>query len=387
MLTLPAAVNELLQQIAQAGGSGWVVGGAVRDMLMGIAPHDWDIAVNLTPKQLLHHFPQGRLVGGIGGTVQLHFQGTVFEITPFRAEGQYTDARHPDTVQYVPDVFTDLLRRDFTVNAMAYNGEILLDPFAAQKDIAFKLLRTVGPPLYSFRDDPLRILRMVRLAAQLGFQPEARTMAAARVFMPSLAGLPVERVRSEIERALLAQHPQALRALINYGGLAAYGLRKAAPLQSLAQVPATRLCRWWALCALCGVNVRRLGKRMGFSGRFIAALELCDHLFEAGPATNILALKQKLRGVTLDYASVSIAFGVLSPHFKREALLYMALELRGDAYCLADLAINGDDLLAAGIHGPKLGQVLDELLSLVISNPSANRRDTLLAAAQEIAHR
>ena len=180
---------ELLDTLHRAGYAAYVVGGCVRDSLLGLTPHDWDLCTSALPQQGMELFGEEKCIptGLQHGTVTVKQGGGLYEITTFRTEGTYTDGRHPDEVHFVPDVREDLARRDFTINAMAYNPRKgLVDLFEGQKDLENKVIRCVGDPLERFTEDALRIMRAVRFSAQLGFSLEEETRKALSVLAPKI---------------------------------------------------------------------------------------------------------------------------------------------------------------------------------------------------------
>ena len=204
---IPNSVLELIHQLEEAGFETWVVGGCVRDHLMGNVPHDYDCCTAAEPEQMQALFADRQLVlaGLKHGTVGVVTEAGVVEITTFRTEGGYLDSRHPDWVKFVRDVKEDLARRDFTVNAMAYSPRRgLCDPFGGQADLKNGLLRAVGDPVLRFREDALRILRGLRFAARFGFKIEEATRTAMHTESAGLDSLARERVLTELEGFLLA---------------------------------------------------------------------------------------------------------------------------------------------------------------------------------------
>ncbi|MDL2324801.1 CCA tRNA nucleotidyltransferase [Ruminococcaceae bacterium OttesenSCG-928-A16] len=382
LLQLPRHAVTILQTIAAAGGQGYVVGGALRDLLRGKTPQDWDFAATLPAATLLGIFSGAKLIGGICGTVQVPFGTTTCEITPCRAERGYTDHRHPDEVVLVSDILQDLARRDFTINAMAFNGEALFDPFGGQQDLEAGILRCVGNPAMRFQEDPLRILRLFRFMATLGFAPAAETFAAAVNAMQSLATLSPERVRAEVEQILLSPMPQVLGTLVTNGGLRGYGFKFAPQLKTFKEVPPTLLCRWWAFITQCGAKVEQVGSRFGFSARFLKDLNECTRLYHLGPAASKVELKMKLRNTLLDYAELSATFAAVNPVFIGEPVLYAAVRAKREPYRLAQLAIDGDMLRHEGIRGEKCGRILEELLKTVIKDPALNQGPVLMGLAE-----
>ena len=206
-ISIPAAASRLLGALRRAGFEAYVVGGCVRDSLLGRTPGDWDICTSARPEQVRTVFSAYRqiLTGEKHGTVAVIVGGTPYEITTYRVDGQYHDSRHPDAVQFVPQVQPDLARRDFTINAMAYApGEGLIDLYGGRSDLHACLMRCVGDPEERFAEDALRILRAVRLAAQLDFALEEATECAALDMRQSIQNISAERIYTELDKLLAA---------------------------------------------------------------------------------------------------------------------------------------------------------------------------------------
>ena len=203
---------ELLDTLHRAGYAAYVVGGCVRDSLLGLTPHDWDLCTSALPQQVMELFGAQRCIptGLQHGTVTVKQSGALYEITTFRTEGTYTDGRHPDEVHFVPDVREDLARRDLTINAMAYNEkEGLVDPFGGQADLQSGIIRAVGVPRQRFTEDALRILRLYRFAARFGFAIDPPTAQAAQELCAHLDCVSVERIEEELAKLLTAPAPAA----------------------------------------------------------------------------------------------------------------------------------------------------------------------------------
>ena len=200
----------LLDALHGAGHAAYAVGGCVRDSLLGLAPHDWDLCTSARPEQVMALFGEEKCIptGLQHGTVTVKQGGRLYETTTFRTEGAYSDGRHPDAVCFVPDVREDLARRDFTINAMAYSAEEgLIDPFVGRDDLAAHLVRAVGEPERRFEEDALRILRLYRFAARFGFAIDPATGAAARALGPHLDCVSAERIQEELLKLLAAPRP------------------------------------------------------------------------------------------------------------------------------------------------------------------------------------
>ena len=200
----------LLDALHGAGHAAYAVGGCVRDSLLGLDPHDWDLCTSARPEQVMALFGEETCIptGLQHGTVTVKQGGRLYETTTFRTEGAYSDGRHPDAVCFVPDVREDLARRDFTINAMAYSAEEgLIDPFGGRDDLAAHLVRAVGEPERRFEEDALRILRLYRFAARFGFAIDPATGAAARALGPHLDCVSAERIQEELLKLLAAPRP------------------------------------------------------------------------------------------------------------------------------------------------------------------------------------
>ena len=200
----------LLDALHGAGHAAYAVGGCVRDSLLGLDPHDWDLCTSARPEQVMALFGEEKCIptGLQHGTVTVKQGGRLYETTTFRTEGAYSDGRHPDAVCFVPDVREDLARRDFTINAMAYSAEEgLIDPFGGRDDLAAHLVRAVGEPERRFEEDALRILRLYRFAARFGFAIDPATGVAARALGPHLDCVSAERIQEELLKLLAAPRP------------------------------------------------------------------------------------------------------------------------------------------------------------------------------------
>ena len=277
-LTLDPGAAALLDALHAAGYAAYAVGGCVRDSLLGRTAHDWDLCTSALPQQVMELFGTEQCIptGLQHGTVTIKYGGQLYETTTFRTEGSYTDGRHPDAVQFVPDVREDLARRDFTINAMAYNAaEGLVDPFGGQKDLQNGLLRAVGEPQQRFTEDALRILRLYRFAARFGFALDAATARAARQLAPHLDCISAERIQEELAKLLAAPQPGAYLE----PAVLAVVLPELTPENLTAAKPVLDACpageenlpvRWAALLGALGeTDTRRVLKRLRCSNACI----------------------------------------------------------------------------------------------------------------------
>ena len=473
-LTLDPGAAALLDTLHAAGYAAYAVGGCVRDSLLGRTAHDWDLCTSALPQQVMELFGTEQCIptGLQHGTVSIKYGGQLYETTTFRTEGSYTDGRHPDAVQFVPDVREDLARRDFTINAMAYNAaEGLVDPFGGQKDLQNGLLRAVGEPQQRFTEDALRILRLYRFAARFGFTLDAATARAARQLAPHLDCISAERIQEELAKLLVAPQPGAYLE----PAVLAVVLPELTPAALEAAKPVVDACpageenlpvRWAALLDTLGeADTRRVLKRLrcsnacieetavlvretageGVCGSFLLGHEfelrhpadascLEQHSHPAGRCPNSNSLfppqaavvavaghsiarptacgsrvppQRTVLGETLAHAGEVAIRRLLGRYglctVERLCALCAALrpqaapacalaaqrarQLEADGVCcrVSQLAVNGRDLMAAGIPaGPALRRVLEALLDGVIRAEYPNEKPALLTAAQKI---
>ena len=410
-LTLDPGAATLLNALHAAGYAAYAVGGCVRDSLLGRTAHDWDLCTSALPQQVMELFGAAQCIptGLQHGTVTIKYGGQLYETTTFRTEGSYTDGRHPDAVQFVPDVREDLARRDFTINAMAYNEvEGLVDPFGGQKDLQNGLLRAVGEPQQRFTEDALRILRLYRFAARFGFALDAVTARAARQLAPHLDCISAERIQEELAKLLAAPQPGAYLE----PAVLAVVLPELTPAALEAAKPVVDACpageenlpvRWAALLGALGeTDTRRVLKRLRCSNACIeetailvretAGQGVCE---EKAPAhAPVHAREVAIRRLLGRYGLCTVErlcalCAALHPQNAPACTFaaQRARQLDADGVCcrVSQLAVNGRDLMAAGIPaGPALRRVLEALLDGVIRAEYPNEKPALLAAAQKI---
>ena len=410
-LTLDPGAAALLDALHAAGYAAYAVGGCVRDSLLGRTAHDWDLCTSALPQQVMELFGTEQCIptGLQHGTVTIKYGGQLYETTTFRTEGSYTDGRHPDAVQFVPDVREDLARRDFTINAMAYNeAEGLVDPFGGQKDLQNGLLRAVGEPQQRFTEDALRILRLYRFAARFGFALDAATARAARQLAPHLDCISVERIQEELAKLLAAPQPGAYLE----PAVLAVVLPELTPAALEAAKPVVDACpageenlpvRWAALLGALGeTDTRRVLKRLRCSNASIeetavlvretAGESVCRSFFEKKASAHVddISVRRLLGRYGLCTVERLCALrAALHPQNAPACALaaQRARQLEANGVCcrVSQLAVNGRDLMAAGIPaGPALRRVLETLLDGVIRAEYPNEKPALLAAAQKI---
>ena len=392
---------ELLETLHRAGYAAYVVGGCVRDSLLGLTPHDWDLCTSALPQQGMELFGEEKCIptGLQHGTVTVKQGGGLYEITTFRTEGTYTDGRHPDEVHFVPDVREDLARRDFTINAMAYNAkEGLVDPFGGQADLQSGILRAVGVPHQRFTEDALRILRLYRFAARFGFSIDPPTAQAAQELCAHLDCVSVERIEEELAKLLRAPAPAAYLDEKILGvvlpELSPEALAAAKPVVDACPAGAENLpIRLAALLLSLGEDgIRRTLRRLRCSNACIEETAVLVREVVSGVPVSLNIYARRLLGkYNLCTVQRLAALGTaLQPERSADfaALSELAERLDADGVCcrVSQLAVNGRDLMAAGVPaGPGIRKVLEALLDGVIREEYPNERQALLAAVQQLA--
>lgn len=435
-MRLPEYAARALCRLENAGFEAWAVGGCVRDSLRGAEPHDFDLCTAARPEEMLRVFAGERLIktGFRHGTLTVLTEGGPLEITSFRADGSYSDGRHPDGVRFVSSIRDDLARRDFTVGAMAWHPERgLFDPFGGREDLENRVLRAVGDPDMRFTEDALRILRAVRFASELGFSIEENTAAAMERQAGRLALIAPERVREELTRLLCGRWVQ--RTLLGYTAVIGAALPELRPMfgctqdnphhcydvwghtvRAVGQVPPEPCLRWAMLLHDSGKPACKTVDEQGighFRGHPRASLALSRKLlprlrFSSADTERILLLverhdtplgdNEKLVRRSLSHIGearfrdlLAIKKGdavgqgtsrdYVAQLFETEALLNRVLA-QEQCFSLRQLAVNGADLQALGLRGRPVGEMLHALLDAVIDGQTDNRRDTLLRLAR-----
>ena len=392
---------ELLDTLHRAGYAAYVVGGCVRDSLLGLTPHDWDLCTSALPQQVMELFGAQRCIptGLQHGTVTVKQSGALYEITTFRTEGTYTDGRHPDEVHFVPDVREDLARRDLTINAMAYNEkEGLVDPFGGQADLQSGIVRAVGVPRQRFTEDALRILRLYRFAARFGFAIDPPTAQAAQELCAHLDCVSVERIEEELAKLLSAPAPAAYLnekiLSVVLPELSPEALAAAKPVVDACPAGAENLpVRLAALLLSLGEDgTRRTLRRLRCSNACIEETAVLVREVVSGVPVSLNIYARRLLGkYNLCTVQRLAALGTaLQPERSADfaALSELAEQLDADGVCcrVSQLAVNGRDLMAAGVPaGPGIRKVLEALLDGVIREEYPNERQALLAAVQQLA--
>ena len=439
-MELPREVSDLIDRLEQAGYSAYAVGGCVRDTLLSLRPHDWDLCTSARPEEMQAVFRGERLAetGLKHGTLTVVIDHHPYEITTFRTDGTYTDHRHPDSVTFVEDVSGDLARRDFTVNAMAYSPRTgLVDLFGGRRDLENRVIRCVGTPADRFREDALRILRALRFASVYDFTLEAETDKALRLLAPTLKTVAAERIQAELLKLLcgpgagriLRAYPDVLTVIIpEIGPMVGYDQRNhhhhfdlwEHTVQAVENMPAepdlrlTMLLHDTGKPAVCTVDDRGEAHYRGHQAASAVIAERvtddlrCDRktrdrvirlvryhdipLRTDSGAVNLdrsFLLRRLNRFGEEDFRALILihrADRIATGHSPRERedrrmaeriAALDALLAEKPCFTLKDLAVNGNDLQAMGLKGPAVGDALKQLLEAVMDGKVPNEKAQL----------
>ena len=391
-VSMPRGVRSVLDRLTGAGYDAWLVGGCLRDICLGRAPGDWDVASSALPDAVEALFPHTAPTGIKYGTVTVLAEGMRVEVTTFRAEGSYGDSRHPGEVVFLSSIEADLSRRDFTVNAMAYHPDKgWCDPYGGRADCDRGIVRCVGEPAPRFGEDALRMLRAVRFVSQLGFALDGDTETAIRGNAAAILAVAAERIREELVKILVAPCAGEGLRLLGNTGLGGRILPEAAP-DAFSWDPAP-----WprdAVLRLCGL----------FSAAY-------DDRQDAGEALRRLRFGNATRGDVLFLYDTKDITPIPEPEWVRRRLyawghrrmaLYLTCQQamgrpveavgetlggvmeRRECVALKDLALDGSDLIGMGITpGPAVGEALKMLMDAVLTDPGMNTGENLRRILKE----
>ena len=406
MISVPSYLTPLLALFASHGERAFPVGGCVRDTLMGVPPHDWDVAVTTIPNETMaichaagyRTVPTGLKHGTV--TILVPLSGDpadrdgpyeMIECTTCRTEGGYSDGRHPDAVAFTGLIEDDLSRRDFTVNAMAFtqtDGELaILDLFGGQKDLKNKVIRAVGDPDTRFTEDALRLMRGVRFAVKLGFTIEENTYAAICRRAEGLARISRERISEEFQKILTSPEPERGVQLLTDTGLLPYVLPHGISpegIGDLSSLPADftvrMACLLWEM-DYDGVQENLAGLRLPNAVRKDILAIACSYIMTVRPeAKRARQWRHALGENALPALAVRAARGDTAACELAE-LVKLSIE-KSEPVRIADLDVNGTDLIALGFKpGRLLQDILCDLLEVVWNDPAKNTREELIKEA------
>ncbi len=383
MFAYPERIQFVLKRLREAGHVGYVVGGALRNLMLGREVNDWDVTTAATPEKLQEIFADCRYydAGLKHGTLALILGGEVVEVTTFRVDGEYRDSRHPESVRFTDRIAEDLCRRDFTVNAMAYNDEVgLVDLYGGREDLEARIIRAVGEPERRFSEDALRILRGFRFASALGFSIEEKTLAAMRTCRRGLDVISAERIATELSGILVGEDAGRVVALMENSGVLERILPGARRGSGLAKLPRDFTLRMaYLLRAMtpeeAGQRARSLKLSNADASRVVRLVR--------SSALDVSTLDEKgIRRLMAEYDSLTDAVLDLQDARGRDTArvrqIVAEARERGDCLTIGDLAVRGNDLAALGLRGTEIGKALSMLLERVMNDPTLNEREKLL---------
>ena len=434
-IPIPEEVNSILEKLQESGYEAYIVGGCVRDALLGREPNDWDITTSALPLEVKRIFAKTVDTGLKHGTVTVWAGGKGYEVTTYRVDGVYEDGRHPREVTFTPSLKEDLQRRDFTINAMAYREPgVLVDLFGGQKDLEDGVIRAVGDPEQRFSEDALRILRAIRFSAQLGYRIEEQTLRAASELAPTLRKISAERIRVELEKTITSDHPDLLRTAYE-AGITAIVLpefdlcmetRQNNPhhcytvgehtLKGMELIRNDRLLRLTMLLhdmgkptclttdetgidhfyghqeesvSLAQTILRRLKYDNDTIRKVVTLVRYHDMQIRlTAPAVRkaVVKIGEDLFPLFLEVKQADLlAQSTFLREEKQQTLdevkrLYAEIIASGDCLNLRHLAVNGSDLIQMGVKpGREVGSILAQMLEEVLNVPVHNDREYLLS--------
>lgn len=438
-MEIPKKAAEIIEELMAKGFEAYAVGGCVRDSVLGRTPEDWDITTSARPEQVKQIFPRTVDTGIEHGTVTVLMDQEMFEVTTYRVDGEYEDHRHPKEVTFTASLEEDLKRRDFTINAMAYNPQTgLVDIFHGMEDLKRQVIRCVGDPGERFDEDALRILRAIRFSAQLGFSIDEATKAAMSERAESLRQVSAERIRVEFVKLLISDHPERIREACVLGITrvimpeydAIVGVAQHTPnhiydveehtliaVKNIAAEPALRLTMlfhdfgkpvvkktdgdrdiFYRHPEVSAKMCREIMRRLKFDNHTLEKVYRLVKWHGLKYLPNDISVRRALNRVGRDIfeefikvqrADISAKNPAVVPKKMRQLSekedIYRKILRRGDCFEVKALAVNGKDLIEAGIsQGPILGAVLERLVELVIDTPEFNEKEKLLELANQV---
>lgn len=405
-IELPEDVANIIKKLEADGNQAYAVGGCIRDSLLNRIPEDWDITTSALPQQVKALFKRTIDTGIKHGTVTIMLGKNGYEVTTYRIDSEYEDGRHPKSVEFSTSLTEDLQRRDFTINAMAYNhGAGLVDEFHGIDDLKGNVIRCVGNPIDRFSEDALRMMRAIRFSAQLGFAIEPDTFKAIRELAPNINKVSRERIHVELNKTLLSDHPEYVMQMYETGltkqilpvidGIMA-GKRSNTTLAMLKISEPNLVLRYAALLndaepdavretmkslKLDNYTVTTVTRIVECSKLIIEENEYAvrETIYKYGKDMLPLILLHQETIIKAKEEVTGIMMAGGKKHVSVIRRLYQEIIDRGDCIAVKDLDINGSDLMEYGMQGPEIGETLNELLHIVMENPKLNDKDTLIA--------
>ena len=396
-MNIPVHVQFIINTLENAGYEAFVVGGCVRDVLRGVTPKDWDVATSATPRQAKALFARTVDTGIKHGTITVLLVGHHYEVTTYRVDGEYLDSRRPETVEFVSNIEEDLSRRDFTMNAIAYNPSMgFVDPFGGQSDIKHKIIRCVGDPVHRFTEDALRMLRAIRFSGTTGFAICPNLLEAICKLNRNLANISPERIREELTKLITSPYTGAIKFLQSTGLMPfvlqdrEYGGNINEVTHWLKNCPAHEPMRMALFLYWTVDGCESLLRDLRFDNKSIK--EICTYvkMLEEPLECDRYKIKKILRHIPQDvFGNLLTLKTIICP---QEARFFANIRVeaadiieKDECFTLGGLAVNGSDLAALGIpKGKEMGNILETLLDMVMRNPGLNTKDSLITKLPEL---
>lgn len=410
-IRLPEEVKDIIATIEKNGCQAYAVGGCVRDSILGRTPDDWDITTSAVPGQIKSFFKRTVDTGIKHGTVTVMIDKTGYEVTTYRIDGEYKDGRHPESVEFSVRLIDDLKRRDFTINAMAYNEtDGLVDEFDGIGDLQRGIVRCVGNAQERFTEDALRMMRAIRFSAQLGFEIDRDTFSAIEVMAPNIAKVSMERVQVELVKTLLSDNPDYVKLYAETGLFkeilpsvysmltGKYAKSTMVMLKNAGKIPVLRYAallnflepseakKTLKSLKLDNYTVDTVTKLVENSRVVIEENEpaVREAIYKYGRNLMELMLEHDRAALAAKEEITGISMNGKRKHLKVLGIMYRDITERGDCISIKDLDITGNDLMEYGLKGPAIGETLEKLLHIVIENPKLNEKSTLIALIENL---
>lgn len=397
-IKLPWQVSLILEKLNENGHEAYIVGGCVRDCILGRKPQDWDITTSAEPLEVKKCFPHTYDTGIQHGTVTVLIQKKGFEVTTYRIDGKYEDCRRPDQVYFTRNLKEDLLRRDFTMNAIAYHPlEGYIDPFDGRQDIKVHIIRGVGDAELRFQEDALRMLRAVRFSAQLDFLIEQKTKLALASNSHLIQKISAERIKEELQKLLLADYNEALYLLWDSGlmnfiipelGFMNHNAQSKLIVQ-LKSIEKNECLRWSVFLQYLEIDkIKIILKGLRFDTKTMRMILLLNKHKNDILIADAYQIRKKVFEIGLEGMELLLKLKsvcTIETDFGEVNKLFLEIQQRNDTIFLKDLAVDGTDLFDVGIKkGKEMGIILLTLLDLVHKDPLNNERDILLEKAKKM---
>lgn len=404
-IKLPEPVGTILKTLRDAGFEAYAVGGCVRDSILGVTPKDWDITTSATPLETKALFKRTIDTGIQHGTVTVMINGEGYEVTTYRVDGKYTDGRHPKEVTFTASLTEDLKRRDFTINAMAYNEEHgVVDCFGGTEDLERGIIRCVGDAKERFSEDALRMLRAVRFSGVLGFDICEDTLAAIKEMAAAITKISRERIQAELDKLIMSSHPDRIMALYDTKLIDHIfkqewkttentdNTDKSIMARLLTIAPKEHYVRWALFITY--VDADNILCSLKFDN---STIKICNQLlkykdealscFEPDLRHSIVKVgKDIFKEYYLPYRMTLAADNNdLTDKLENVAAVYDTIIRRGDCLSIGELAVNGNDIMAlCGVKGKEVGKILNELFEVVLTDYTKNNREYLIKHAMQL---